>query len=214
LKRCPRCGLAKATAEFYSNVSSKDGLSSWCRECTRADARPRTSAYYKANREKVLARQRAPSRERMRARRAADPERYREEVRAWRAANPEKQKASERTSRLRNPNANARRNHGDWQPWWDKQGGLCAFCNKPLPPERSKIAMDHDHACCPGQMSCAYCRRGLAHGKCNKAIGMLGDDPELITAVAVNFARLHAETRQRIAQKGQDALPFDNKEAS
>lgn len=208
MKRCTKCGAVRPDSEFYSKRSRGSVvLTSWCKDCTRADARERSSAYYTENREEILARNREPNRERMRARRAADPERSRELTRAWRARNPDRIRTANSASRKRNPSAV--RNHGAWRPWWDKQDGLCVLCGLPLPADRSKAAMDHDHACCPGVMSCNYCRRGLVHGKCNKAIGMLGDDPDLLMTVAVNFARIHAETRQRIARKGHDALPFD-----
>jgi len=33
------------------------------------------------------------------------------------------------------------------------------------------LHVDHDHACCPGQMSCGKCIRGVVCNKCNTAIG-------------------------------------------
>ncbi len=35
LKHCPKCEITKKTSEFGSNVSKKDGLSSYCSDCIR-----------------------------------------------------------------------------------------------------------------------------------------------------------------------------------
>jgi len=68
------------------------------------------------------------------------------------------------------------------------QGGTCAVCHK---PETSKdyrygltrdLAVDHCHR--TGKV------RGLCCFKCNRAMGLLGDDPDLIEA-AVIYLRSH-----------------------
>lgn len=33
MKRCPRCGQEKPLSKFYNNTKSKDGRSSYCKEC-------------------------------------------------------------------------------------------------------------------------------------------------------------------------------------
>ena len=45
-------------------------------------------------------------------------------------------------------------------------------------------AVDHDHGCCPGGLSCGKCIRGILCRKCNVAIGYLNDDPTLARAAA------------------------------
>ncbi len=71
------------------------------------------------------------------------------------------------------------------------QGGRCAICG--LPEEtvrvngagrRQSLSVDHDHACCPGDSSCGRCIRGLLCFRCNTAIGLLGDRPEIALAAA------------------------------
>lgn len=54
-----------------------------------------------------------------------------------------------------------------------QQGGVCAICKKACKSGRL-LAVDHDHE--TGE------RRGLLCMNCNRAIGWLGDDPELIQA--------------------------------
>lgn len=63
-----------------------------------------------------------------------------------------------------------------------KQNGVCAICRKP--PIKENLAVDHDHRCCPGGVSCGKCIRGLIHNNCNTAIGQLGDDPTICRLAA------------------------------
>lgn len=35
MKACTRCRTAKPVEEFYSHVKAKDGLQSWCKDCTK-----------------------------------------------------------------------------------------------------------------------------------------------------------------------------------
>jgi len=39
VKRCSRCGQDKPATDFYSNQSRADGLSDWCRACTKESQR-------------------------------------------------------------------------------------------------------------------------------------------------------------------------------
>lgn len=41
-----------------------------------------------------------------------------------------------------------------------------------------RLAVDHDHSCCPGKTSCGRCVRGLLCGPCNDHMGYLRDNPE------------------------------------
>lgn len=53
------------------------------------------------------------------------------------------------------------------------QGGKCAICRLPERTERNTLlAVDHDHV--TGQF------RGLLCSQCNRAIGLLQDDPEVL----------------------------------
>ena len=85
-----------------------------------------------------------------------------------------------------------RQRHGltaeDWQALADAQGGRCYLCGEPLPEDRSQIAVDHDHRCCPRQRSCPRCRRGLSHAACNTLIGLAGDDTAKLHTIADNLA--------------------------
>jgi hypothetical protein len=59
----------------------------------------------------------------------------------------------------------------------EKRGGLCDICGKPQEWRRGdkeilSLCLDHDHA--TGQ------NRGMLCSRCNRAIGLLGDDPALL----------------------------------
>jgi hypothetical protein len=52
----------------------------------------------------------------------------------------------------------------------EQQGGVCAICGRP-PRSRPVLDVDHDHL--TGVV------RGLLCGNCNRAVGLLDDNPEL-----------------------------------
>jgi hypothetical protein len=52
-----------------------------------------------------------------------------------------------------------------------RQGGLCAVCNRP----GQRLQVDHDHRHCPGKTGCRRCVRGALCGRCNTALGQIGD---------------------------------------
>lgn len=60
-----------------------------------------------------------------------------------------------------------------------KQSGGCAICGEQCSSGR-RLAVDHDHACCPGMKTCGKCVRGLLCGQCNQGIGKLRDSPRLL----------------------------------
>lgn len=44
MKTCPKCAQTKERNEFYRNRTTKDLMSNWCKQCTRADFRLKRSA--------------------------------------------------------------------------------------------------------------------------------------------------------------------------
>jgi hypothetical protein len=64
-----------------------------------------------------------------------------------------------------------------------EQGNRCAICKAPDLLAGDWV-VDHNHKCCPGQMSCGKCVRAILCRQCNAGIGMFNDSPEAIEAAA------------------------------
>lgn len=56
------------------------------------------------------------------------------------------------------------------------QQGLCAICGR-----YERLVIDHDHRCCPGRTSCGECVRALLCNRCNTALGLVGDNSEIVS---------------------------------
>jgi hypothetical protein len=53
-------------------------------------------------------------------------------------------------------------------------GNACEACGS-LGDEASRLVLDHDHKCCPGEYTCGECIRGVLCRRCNVALGSIGD---------------------------------------
>lgn len=62
----------------------------------------------------------------------------------------------------------------------EAQGGHCANCPRTEAENGKALAVDHNHACCPGRKSCGECVRGLLCSNCNKALGLVRDSVETL----------------------------------
>ncbi len=80
-----------------------------------------------------------------------------------------------------------------------EQGGVCEISGQPETSVSKRtgraypLAIDHDRSCCPGDRSCGKCLRGLIRRNLNVALGMFGDDPDLLEAAAAYIRRHHAK---------------------
>ena len=80
-----------------------------------------------------------------------------------------------------------------------EQGGACAICQRAT-GKTKRLAVDHDHSCCDGPVSCGQCVRGLLCGTCNKILGHFRDDPKAALRMAAYLTRWPAKVaRQRLA---------------
>lgn len=100
-------------------------------------------------------------------------------ARAWKAANPEAWDRHARKSHLM-------KQYGLTPERFDAmladQGGGCAVCRAPVADARGyRPHVDHCHD--SGRV------RGLLCGRCNRSIGMMGDDPQLLRDAAAYLER-------------------------
>lgn len=113
----------------------------------------------------------------------------------WREANPEQYVAARirsREKRKLDPDHQRRRNErllftkygltmADFNALLESQGGVCAICKGDRNGPGARFHVDHHHT--SGRV------RGLLCGRCNTAIGLLQDSPELAEAAAVYLRR-------------------------
>jgi hypothetical protein len=156
MKRCKKCGSAKTVAEFYKNADGRDGRRPECKACTNAIRLKR----YRQNREREIAR--------VRAWQQANPER----VKAWAAKNRDKRLQKLREIHLRNKFGLTPE---EYNRILAAQGGVCAICESPPTPGIS-LHVDHDHG--TGEI------RGLLCVRCNNAIGLMREAPDLLRHAA------------------------------
>ena len=95
---------------------------------------------------------------------------------AWNRSNPERFRKNARTHRLKKAYGLSR---SEYETMLKQQGGLCAICRDPT--RSHTLAVDHDHS--SGTI------RGLLCQPCNRALGFLRDDPDLMTAALAYLRR-------------------------
>ena len=64
---------------------------------------------------------------------------------------------------------------GDYEKLYRFQGGRCAICQRGKGITK-RLAVDHDHKCCAGSVSCGRCVRGLVCGRCNSFLAHARDE--------------------------------------
>jgi len=109
--------------------------------------------------------------------------RHREEILAKLRADPkhkEKQRAAATTYRKKYLRP------ADYDARLTSQDNLCALCGRPFDLTRKGLKPHYDHNHKTGQW------RDFVHMKCNTAIGLLDDNPELCIKAA-EYLRRHAE---------------------
>lgn len=195
-RTCTKCGQVKPLDDFYAAARGKYGRTAQCKECKAAyhKARHVPSTRPKQRREpftgdeiktctrcgesKVLT-QFSLSRRATETRNAVYRPWCKEcqaaAARQWFRDHPERQFAARRASSLR---TFYRMTVEEYDTLLAAQGYVCAICGQDEPAAHGRtgkkflLSVDHDHT--TGRV------RGLLCQKCNRAIGMLGDNPALL----------------------------------
>lgn len=120
MKNCKKCDRSLALSDFGRSASRKDGLTPYCKECSRAinraayaadpsKSKARGAAWYQANKERHNARVRdwyarnpGKAAEYMRRWKDKDPDAARAKLRDWYARNREKELAADKARREAN----------------------------------------------------------------------------------------------------------------
>ena len=183
MKRCKKCGELKALAEFYRNRGARDGRRPECKACTNAMRLRR----YRLNPEREIAR--------VRAWQQANPQR----VKAWAEKNRDKRLKKLREIHLRNKFSLTVE---EYDAILEAQDGVCALCECPPTPGIS-LHVDHDHG--TGAI------RGLLCVRCNNALGLFREDPDLLKRAARYVTadakhRSHRTSWERLARERTHAL--------
>lgn len=114
--------------------------------------------------------------------RAENLDRVREKCAAYYATHPDAIRA---TSLLRNYGLTP----SGYETILSAQGDGCAGCGATSGANGTRLAVDHDHSCCPGAKSCGRCIRGLLCTECNTSLGKLKDDPAILLRLAEYLVR-------------------------
>jgi hypothetical protein len=186
MKTCTKCHIEKPEEAFPKNKKARDGRGSWCRQCASIliarwaklhpeNRRLSTQRWQKANPEKVkhtTAEYREKNRKSLRAK-----------YTIWARNHPDVRRADW-----------LRFNYGitidEYRAMLAIQNGRCAICktDKPGSFKNKYFHVDHDHK--TGEI------RGLLCLKCNTAIWMMNDDPELLLA-AVDYLYKRVTFREK-----------------
>jgi gas vesicle protein len=205
-KICRRCKEEKILSEFGVENRSKDGFNTCCKKCNREIG---SISYYKnieksrESRRKSSKKYNLENKEKVNAAykiyRSNNKEKISERSKKWREENKEeiRSKASEHYKNNKDHYREKSRNkhlinvfgidYIQYMEMLDKQNGVCAICGNPevvIEKRTGKIkalAVDHDHN--TGKI------RGLLCYCCNKGIGYLKDNKEIIKNAYVYLER-------------------------
>lgn len=207
-KVCKSCRVSKPLTHFSKHPSTRDRRSTSCKVCDSARLKARAEAI--AARPKVWTdEKKCPSCAEVRPRAEFGANRRspdglahscKECTRArdarWRKANPESTKKNRaKLARLYAEEPDRYLNYryqslygitlAEYEAMLAAQDGGCAICGHVPSGDEPRLAVDHDHRCCPTKKkSCGACVRGLLCGNCNRGIGYFQDRADLLQRAA------------------------------
>ena len=71
------------------------------------------------------------------------------------------------------------------ESWTGFHDGKCDLCGN----VDNRPGIDHDHTCCTSGRCCISCIRGILCQKCNGALGLFGDNPDLLLGKTTTLVR-------------------------
>lgn len=168
---CNKCQLEKPYDKFVKNINFPDGIWVYCKDCHK-QWRPKT----------------LPEMKRTKTHKECRICRKMKVFYDYEAGNTKNHTYCSSCRKIKGFEANLER-YGltpeQYVEMETKQGGVCAVCKQPE-KEKKRLSIDHDHQCCFGIKSCGKCVRGLVCTRCNKGMGVFGDNIDVLKA-AVNY---------------------------
>jgi hypothetical protein len=158
----------------YKVTSSIIGAELETKVCTKCKIEQPVSAYAKDSSRKdgFVSNCRDCKREMQKLSRQRNPELYKNMAKKYRDANPDKLL----TSRYKTIHGIT---YEEFKEILSSQGGVCKICKATPTGDRAWV-VDHDHSCCGNIKSCNKCRRGILCQACNKALGFIRDDIQIL----------------------------------
>jgi hypothetical protein len=176
---CRQCHVWKPVTEFHRRADRGDGILRTCRSCTAPARKVRAARHY--------VKHGAAIRARVRRRYHENPTLVLDREKEIRKANPDRFRGYELKSHYKLTNE-------DYAQKLQAQKGRCAVCGDSVAAGDKPLEVDHDHSCCPGLRTCGDCLRGLVCGRCNRAMGLLRDNPAIAGALAKYLRKWGART--------------------
>jgi hypothetical protein len=163
MKTCKTCKEFKSLDSFRIASDNRDGRQGECKECKK-----KKKAEWHAQNPGLWAAQ-------SKAQRLKDVAKANAATKKWRDANPDKVKALFIGKRY---GLTLER----WNEMFAYQEGKCAICGTHQDQLKLELAVDHCHK--TGKV------RGLLCVRCNRAIGLMEDNPELLHSAIVHLTKL------------------------
>ncbi len=170
MKKCSKCGITKSFDGFAKEHKAKDGRSSQCKACKHEYDEAQLGPILPVSCANENCNQVFLPRNRKQHKYCSGLCRKNKRNRGWVKRSP----VSRRRCLIK---YYYRLDESAYLALLEKQNQCCALCKEPFGEETPCI--DHDHRCCAGQKTCGRCVRGIIHQKCNRALGIFGDDPKL-----------------------------------
>lgn len=108
-----------------------------------------------------------------------DPKGFKEKRKLWAMNGRKKNPLRDRNRGLK---TKYKMTHEDYLKMLEDQGQKCAICCGES--QKVHFVVDHDHNCCPQEITCGKCIRGLLCDRCNTALGRFDEDPDRLIRAA------------------------------
>ena len=165
MKKCKKCGHVKPIDDFHKHSSCNGGVRQPCKQC-------RSKQFSAAYKQLTVAEKAAKIAQHMQ----------------WQKQNCDKSREINRRYKRKRAYGLTATGYSDLLT---KQDGVCAICNQPETAKRRgtlmTLAVDHDHY--------TGIVRGLLCQRCNRAIGLLHDDYDILDKAAA-YLRTHGKQQE------------------